>query len=93
MDGNGFVWFTFKAMNTSLVKSVPQGDFAEVSVLMSDWQKKFEALLSQNRPIKLDVYPLPNVMPSVSHSLDQHGYRDLVIENDRWQHFLLPDSN
>ena len=80
-------------MNTSLVKSIPQGDFAEVSVLMSDWQKKFEALLSQNRPIKFDVYPLPNVLPSVYQRLDQHGYRDLVIENDRWQHFLLPDTN
>lgn len=80
-------------MNTSLVKSIPQGDFAEVSVLMRDWQAKFEALLSQNRPIKIDVYPSPSVLPSLYQRLDQHGYRDLVIENDRWQHFLLPEPN
>jgi hypothetical protein len=80
-------------MNTSLVKSTPQGDFAEVSVLMRDWQMKFEALLSQNRPIKIDVYPIPNVLPSIYQRLDQHGYSDVVVENDRWQHFLVPDSN
>lgn len=80
-------------MNTSLVKSIPQGNFEEVSVLMHDWQNKFEALLSEHRPIKIDVYPSPNALSSVSQRLDQHGYHDLVIENDRWQHFLLPDPN
>ncbi len=80
-------------MNTSFVKSVPQGNFEEVSVLMRDWQMKFEALLSAGRPIKIDVYPSPNALSSVSQRLDQRGYRDLVIENDRWQHFLLPERS
>ena len=91
MDGAGILWFTSRAMKTSLVKSIPQGEFAEVSVLMRDWQMKFEALLSQNRPIKIDVYPSPGVLPSIYQRLDQRGYSDLVIENDRWQHFLLPE--
>ena len=34
-------------MNTSLVKSAPQGDFVEVSVLMKDWETKFQALVSR----------------------------------------------
>jgi hypothetical protein len=80
-------------MNTSLVKSAPQGDFAEVSVLMKGWETKFQTLVSQKRPIKYDMYPLPNIPPEFESSLHQQGYNDLVLEADRWQHFLVPNPN
>lgn len=80
-------------MNTSLVKSAPQGDFVEVSVLMKDWQTKFQTLVSQKRPIKYDMYPLPGIPLEFMNRLCQQGYRDLILENDRWQHFLVPNLN
>jgi len=75
------------------VKSVPQGDFADVSVLMKGWETKFQLLVSQKRPIKYDMYPLPRIPEELKRSLDQQGYFDLILENDRWQHFLVPNSN
>jgi hypothetical protein len=80
-------------MNTSLVKSAPQGDFVEVSALMKDWETKFQSLVSQKRPIKYDMYPMPNIPPEFKNRLTQQGYQDLILENDRWQHFLIPTSN
>jgi hypothetical protein len=80
-------------MNTSLVKSAPQGDFVEVSVLMKDWETKFQALVNEKRHIKYDMYPMPNIPLELMSRLHQQGYRDLVLENDRWQHFLVPKSN
>jgi hypothetical protein len=80
-------------MNTSLVKVAPQGDFTEVSVLVNGWQNKFENLLSQNRPIKYDMYPMPHIPPEIRQRLAQKGYRDIVWEKDQWQHFLLPAVN
>ena len=80
-------------MNTSLVKVAPQGDFAEVSVLMNGWQNKFESLVSQNRPIKYDMYPMPQIPSEIRQRLTQKGYRDVIWEKDQWQHFLLPAVN
>jgi hypothetical protein len=79
-------------MNSSLVKAVPRGEFADVSVLMNNWQTKLEALVSQNRPIRYDHYPLSGIPLDIQHQLDQRGYLELVLENDRWQHFLVPNS-
>ena len=76
-------------MNRSLVKSVPPGDFPEVSALKKGWQKEMELLISQKRPFKFDMYPLPGIPPEVSSQLDQQGYNDLVLKNDQWQHFLV----
>jgi len=81
------------AMNTSLVKSVPQGDFVEVSVLVQDWETKFQMLVSQKRPIKYDMYPMPNIPDEFKNRLTQQGYCDLILESDQWQHFLVPNSN
>jgi hypothetical protein len=81
------------AMNTSLVKSVPQGDFVEVSVLVQDWEIKFQMLVSEKRPIKYDMYPMPNIPDEFKNRLAQQGYRDLILESDQWQHFLVPNSN
>lgn len=80
-------------MNSSLVKAAPQGDFAEVSVLFAGWETKFQTLISQRRPIKLDTYPKPDLLSKIGERLSQQGYKDLVLEKDRWQHFLVPNSN
>ena len=80
-------------MNTSLVKSAPNGVFADVSVLMNDWRNKFETLVSQKQPIRYDMYPLHCIPMEIRNDLDKNGYHDLVLENDRWQHFLIPKSN
>ena len=79
-------------MNTSLVKSPPPGDFAEISVLMRGWESRLEMLVSQNRPIMFDMYPRPGIPPEILIRLRQQGYADLIPENDRWQHFLIPEA-
>ena len=93
LDFAAILWLIPSAMNTSLVKKAPQGDFAEISVLMKGWEIKFQLLVSQKRPIKYDMYPHPNIPPDISARLNQQGYQDLILENDRWQHFLVPKSN
>jgi hypothetical protein len=80
-------------MHTSLVKTAPPGDFAEVSVLMQGWEIKFQMLVGQKRPVKFDMYPRPNIPAEIHDRLTQHGYKDLILENDRWQHFLVPTAN
>jgi hypothetical protein len=79
-------------MNTSLVHSIPQGDFAEVSVLKTDWLNKIELLVNQKKLIKYDMYPLSGIPSEVRNQLDQNGYSDFVLEYDRWQHFLVPNA-
>ncbi len=80
-------------MNTSLVKSAPNGVFAEISVLTTDWRNKFEQLVSQKQPIRYDMYPLLGIPGELRNDLDKYGYQDLILENDRWQHFLIPKTN
>ena len=77
-------------MNTSLVKSAPQGDFTEISVMMKGWEAAVQTLVSQNRPIKYDMYPRPEIPREIQNRLREHGYHDLIVESDRWQHFLVP---
>jgi hypothetical protein len=72
---------------------MPQGDFVEVSVLMKDWEIKFQTLLSQKRAIKYDMYPMLGIPQEFKNRLSQQGYQDLILENDRWQHFLVPKPN
>ena len=79
-------------MNTSLVKTAPQGDFAEISALKKGWEIKFQILVSQNQPIRYDMYPFQGIPPEIHDRLKQQGYKDLILENDRWQHFLVPNS-
>jgi hypothetical protein len=80
-------------MNTSLVKAVPQGDFAEVSVLTKGWQSRLLLLVSEKRPIRYDLYPFPAMPEEVGMNLAENGYHDLILENDRWQHFLMPSAH
>jgi len=80
-------------MNASLVKTTPQGDFAEISALKKGWENRFQSFANENRPIKFDMYPFEGIPPEISERLMQLGYHDLILENDRWQHFLVPASN
>jgi len=80
-------------MNTSFVKSVPLGDFVEISPMMKGWETQFQIFVSENRPIRYDMYPRPNIPQEIQTRLEQQGYCDLILENDRWQHFLVPHSN
>ncbi len=79
-------------MSTTLVKSVPLGDFVEISVLTPGWEARLHALVKQNRPIKFDMYPHPDIFQTFQARIQQQGYSTLVPENDRWQHFLMPNS-
>ena len=79
-------------MNSSLVKLAPQGDFVEISALVKSWELKLRTLASQKKPIKFDVYPMSKVPSEINNLLNQQGYEDLILENDRWQHFLVPNS-
>ena len=77
-------------MSTTLVKSVPLGDFVELSVLTPGWEARLHALVKQNQPIKFDMYPQSNIFQNFQDRLQQQGYTVLIPENDRWQHFLMP---
>ena len=93
MDIQQYFWFTVDTMNTNLVKSAPQGDFVEISVLRKDWEIKFLNLVAQKRGIKYDMYPLPEIPEEFRNVLSHQGYRDLILESDKWQHFLVPNRN
>lgn len=80
-------------MKTTFVKSGPDGDFAEISPLMKRWEIELRVLVSQKRTILFDMYPMENIPEEITKVLSQQGYHDHVLENDRWQHFLVPNSN
>lgn len=75
------------------MKSVPGGDFAEISVLMENWETRFQTLIGQKQAIMFDMYPKSGFPDQIKEYLCRQGYHDLVINNDRWQHYLVPDSN
>jgi hypothetical protein len=77
-------------MKVSMIRSVPHGQFAEVSVLSKDWQERFQSLINEQQPIKFDFYPMPDVPSEVRQSVMERGYKDFVWQKDRWQHFFVP---
>jgi hypothetical protein len=79
-------------MNTSLVKSVPPGEFVEVSPLMKDWEIKLQTFVSQIKPVKFDMFPNKMISSEIIHVLARRGYQVLTLEYDRWQHFFVPNS-
>jgi hypothetical protein len=80
-------------MKKSFVKSQPRGDFADVSALNKGWESKLLLLVGQKRSIKYDIYPFQKIPQEIENNLIQNGYHDLILENDQWQHFLVPHSN
>lgn len=79
-------------MNKSFVKLKPQGDFTDVSALNRGWETKVHILVSEKRAIQFDMYPLESLPQEFVSALSRQGYHDLILQNDQWQHFLVPDS-
>ena len=77
-------------MNTALVKSVPEGEFEEVSIEHPGWREAFEAHITQRKPIKYQVYNMPNLSQEIKDALNKQNYLHLILESDHWQHFLVP---
>ena len=77
-------------MNTALVKSVPEGEFEEVSIEHPNWREAFEALITQRKPIRYQVYTMPNLSREIQDALNKQSYVHLILESDQWQHFLVP---
>jgi hypothetical protein len=84
--------FHGKEMNTVIVKSIPPGDFEEINVYMPDWQTRFHKLVEEEKPIKYDVYTMPNLPKEIQDELGRRGYRHLILDNDKDQHFLYPKA-
>ena len=80
-------------MNTTIIKSVPTGDFEDISIHMSDWQARFLKLVQDGKPIKYDVYTMPNLSKEVQEELSKRDYRDLILDSDKDQHFLSPKTS
>ena len=78
-------------MHTALVKSVPVVDFVEVGALTKGWEARLKTLVIEHQPIRYDRYPLEQIPQAIEVCLEKPGCRDLISENDRWQHFFVPD--
>jgi hypothetical protein len=79
-------------MNTIIIKSVPSGDFHDISIHMPDWQARFLKLVQERKPIKYDVYTMPNLSKDIQDELSKQHYCQLVLESDNDQRFLTPTS-
>jgi len=79
-------------MNTILIKSVPPGDFEEVTIQMADWQAHFLKLVQERKPIKYDVYTMPTLSKDIEDELSRQSYCHLILESDHDKHFLRPIS-
>lgn len=79
-------------MNTALIKTVPSGDFEEVSIHMPDWQAHFMRLVQEKKRIKFGLYTMPIIPKDIRDELSRQTYRDLILEHDHWHHFLVPPS-
>ena len=79
-------------MNTILIKSVPPGDFEEVSIHMADWQARFLTLIQKEARIKYDVYAMPTLSKDIQDELSRQRYCHFILESDHGKHFLAPIS-
>src|SRR5271157_196088 len=79
-------------MNAILIKSVPQGYFEEINIHMPDLQARLLKLVQEAKPIRYDVYTMPNLPKEIQEELSKRGYRHLILESDKDQHFLAPKS-
>jgi hypothetical protein len=77
-------------MNTVIIKSVPQGDFEEISIYMPDWQSRFLKLVQEEKLIKYDVYTMPTLSKEVQEELSKRSYCHLILDSDKDKHFLVP---
>ena len=82
-----------KHMNTTLTKSVPPGDFEEVSIHMPDWQARFHKLIQDGKLIKYNVHTMPNFSKNIQAELSKRSYCLWILESDQDQHFLTPSKS
>lgn len=83
-------------MNTMLVKSVPVGDFEEVSIVAPndkpyDFRALFLKLIQERKRIKYDVHTMPNLSKEIQDELSKQSYIHLILETDHDKHFLIPN--
>ena len=79
-------------MNTVLTKTVPPGDFEEISIQMPDWPARFLNLIQEGKPVKYDIFTMPNLSKEILEELGKRGYYRVISESDKDQHFLIPKS-
>ena len=77
-------------MKRKVVKDVPLGDFEEISILMPQWATRFFALVANKRLIKFNLLNMPTLGQDIRNALNQKGYRELILQDDHDQHFLIP---
>ena len=79
-------------MNTALIKSAPPGKFEEISIHTPDWHAQFLQFVRERKPIKYDLYSMPNIPDEIQAELSRQSYSDHILEENHWQHFLVPKS-
>jgi hypothetical protein len=84
---------THRLMNTVIVRTVPPGDFEEISVEMPDWKATFLNLVQQGKRIHYDVHSMPTIHQRYSGRTQQGNYFDFILEGDHDHHFLIAKSN
>ena len=77
-------------MNKSVIHATPPGDFEEVSIHMPEWEKQFRDLVERGKRIKYRLPTMPIIPEGTEQELSNRTYLDCILEQDRWQHFLIP---
>lgn len=72
------------------MKSLRPEDFVEISEEMPDWEAIFLKLVQQAKHIKYQTYTMPEIPEYIEAELRRIGYRDIILEENHWQHFLIP---
>lgn len=67
---------------------MPDGD--EISIDMSNWREKFAEWIQQKKIIKYSLHKMPTIPDDIERLLQKYGYMDIILENDHWEHVLVP---
>ena len=77
-------------MNKSEIKSVPPGNFEEISFYIDDWQAKFKLFATQKQHIKYDRFNMPDIPQEIQDELNNGRYVCHFLASDYDQQFLIP---
>jgi hypothetical protein len=77
-------------MNTSIIQSIPDGAFEEVSIHNQEWEATFLRLIRGRKRIKYNLETMPVIPEPIEKELGKQSYRKAILESDNWQHFLFP---
>jgi hypothetical protein len=80
-------------MVTAIIKAVPPDEFEEISILIPDWRRKFLSLVQREKRIKYHRLAMPSIPADIRTELRTKNYFDLILEQDRNQHFLIPRTD